>query len=304
MNRPTWTIIERKLALKQMAPSLAAQCHIVVADDLCVFFIDKLHRLGKEAMMDSLPVRPPYPKTWLEGVTSEPDQRWAAHVEEMPISEVPRAMVSMLTKHGMSTRIASERAARIPDGKWALHIHLFGSLGNAAPQTIGQSVLIADKSWRIHELSDILHFSLNLNEVQRDVYVRTVMMAIGCLKLLHVKGAKTARFGTRQQARARERLYKGLIINELVVRPLRDRTDSLGHGGGSSPDLRSRHEVRAHEKEYVEERPLFGKRVGRFWWWSYWRCDSDNGTTLHDKMTVETSEAEVERWAQSQSGSS
>lgn len=47
-------------------------------------------------------------------------------------------------------------------------------------------------------------------------------------------------------------------------------------------DLPRLHECRGHFKEY-EERPLFGKHVGRFFWHPYLRGDLKRGAVIHDK---------------------
>lgn len=65
--------------------------------------------------------------------------------------------------------------------------------------------------------------------------------------------------------------YKTLHIHPMGAKR---QTDETGKGTGISP---SAHIMRGHFKTYTKEKPLFGSRVGTFWWASQVRGSKDEG---------------------------
>ena len=98
------------------------------------------------------------------------------------------------------------------------------------------------------------------------------------LALLHCKNVSTvAALGSRQRKRAAERAGLPRVeYRTLVVDQMRRAMSSTGNGGGWENRF---HICRGHFKQY-DERPLFGRVKGRFWWPAHTRGNAERGVII------------------------
>lgn len=108
------------------------------------------------------------------------------------------------------------------------------------------------------------------------------------LSLLHCKNVTTVpASGSRQLRRARERLGQPVVeYRTLVIEPITRAIGAHGNGGGWENRF---HICRGHFKQY-DERPLFGRVKGRFWWPAHTRGNANLGAIA--KQYVEASPVE------------
>ena len=75
---------------------------------------------------------------------------------------------------------------------------------------------------------------------------------------------------------------KGISWHKLVVVPSSAKSSGIFVGHGTGEPVTRQHLCRGHLKTYTADKPLFGKHVGRFWWFPHVRGDKKLGVVLKD----------------------
>ena len=116
--------------------------------------------------------------------------------------------------------------------------------------------------------------------------------AVLSLCMLHVRNAAfvDAPLGRAWRRRAvREGRRSQVVSYDLIIAPLRRTLRSIRrHIQRYGPDVPiPYHQVRGHFKHFTEERPLFGRLVGVWWWDPYYRGNEIDGETRHDQARID-----------------
>jgi len=100
-----------------------------------------------------------------------------------------------------------------------------------------------------------------------------------CKNIITVKGDNFDKLNQKRIRNGKEPCY---VFKTLMVKPLRYSSDSKNKDKKESQGLVKLHVAMGHFKTYTEEKPLFGKLVGKFWWQEQVRGNIKNGMVVKD----------------------
>lgn len=125
-----------------------------------------------------------------------------------------------------------------------------------------------------------------LEGVRIEMFLSGQLMSIvaATLSLLCCKNVSTVDAPPPRQARRRAAREGGptpYTVKTLVVRPMRQRAGAASSSTDKAVPL-ALHWVRGHFKTYSEEKPLFGRIAGTYWWSAHLAGDVSAGAVVKD----------------------
>ncbi len=129
---------------------------------------------------------------------------------------------------------------------------------------------------------DSVFSKITENLVSDDVIDQLLYVALFALGLLHCKNVKTIeRGGQPAFVKGRHHNHKWMRRHHVLqIHPLQDINNSKSLQ--LSEKTISFHFCRGHFKTYTEEKPLFGKYIGTYWWNSHTRGSYEIGIVTKD----------------------
>lgn len=124
-----------------------------------------------------------------------------------------------------------------------------------------------------------------LRGIEVEMFLSGKLMSIVAttLSLLCCKNVSTVdRPAPRQARRLAQREGKPVpyTVKTLVVRPMQQKANPSGAGDKAAP--LALHWVRGHFKTYAEDKPLFGRVTGTYWWSAHLAGDVKAGVVVKD----------------------
>lgn len=115
-------------------------------------------------------------------------------------------------------------------------------------------------------------------------HAQEVSTAVAILNVLHCKNVRLApveaplRLNKKRIKGGKHPIFEYHILTVDLNKGNSERSDSTGEAIGIMPV----HLCRGHFKEYSEDKPLFGKYAGRYWWQPYARGKAEQGIVTKD----------------------
>ena len=131
--------------------------------------------------------------------------------------------------------------------------------------------LIGEAVFRNKNFNDTI-FTFKAEDMAKSAAEEATGLAVFAINLMNCKNIKyipvdpneaLSRQVKRQMKRRNEEPY--LTYEILEIQPIKPRTVKLTDEPNEKTDMRL-HTVRGHFKTFTEDRPLFGKLTGTYWW--------------------------------------
>lgn len=287
----------------QMKQAVADVVMPIVCDDVVEWY-DVLLESKKDVndMTKSMPMRPPYPVTWLEMAGRLGNQGniapVAVEIRSGEVTAMRRAWRMMAAKRGI-TESKHLTMDGMLQGVNAVSLNLFlGTQGasqqeqearRAAPQKprfAGSAITGCDENWV--RKGGWVCAPVGPPGPDGEYTLQSWLgLARHALSLFHLKNAEVVPFGNRAQRKQNVRGPLGVVVRELVIAPLRRtiRTVRLFREENPGQPLPA-HYRRGHFKVFTQARPLLGKHVGAYWWEPCWPGSEHMGIVLHDRARI------------------
>lgn len=249
--------------------------------------------LDMQRRLDGLPLRPPFPCTWIEweiplrvADITEPGQQWQATSDGAFViyddrDETTRCLICCqspgrpLMLGGVTLRadgsITGTEEIPVSEGTQ--------NVVDAMMSPVGKHV-----AKRAYETNDFDPEGLSEAEKALAYFMHTgaVQTIVLALRMFHVKNMEIVADQPAKRAKKQRRIKPEQRIKWHTIK-VRPQGKQYRHADGSSlPTLTAMHLVRGHFKTYSAERPLFGKYVGTYWHQAHTRGSIEAGEVAKD----------------------
>ena len=279
---------------KELGEPVAIRAHEIARSWFEDMALETNIHIDMQRRLDGLPLRPPFPCTWIEWDiplriqdVTEPGLDWLTTTDGAFViyneqdettrclicckSDTRPLMLGGVTLFSNGTLDSPDNLSPLEEGAQQVIDAMLSPVGK----------FIAHRAYKKHNFNPdgLTSQQKALAYFMHTGAVQTITLA---LRMFHVKNMEIVadRPAKRSKKQRRVKPEQRIKWHTIKVRP---QGKQYRHADGNSlPTLSAMHLVRGHFKTYSAERPLFGKYVGTYWHQAHTRGNIEAGEVAKD----------------------